>query len=52
MLDTVYVGQLEVTPNPTVRGGIKADYADENDIVPVKINMKNGESICSGVSDA
>ena len=44
MLDTVYVGQLEVTPNPTVRGGIKADYADENDIVPVKINLKNGKA--------
>lgn len=47
MLDNVYIGEIDVVPNPTVRGGIKADFVTENDTVPVKFNSEDGRAYAS-----
>lgn len=47
MLDNVYIGEMDVVPSPTVRGGVKADAATENDTVPVKFNSEDGRAYAS-----
>lgn len=42
MLDNVYIGELDVVPSPTVRGGVKSDPVTESDTVPARYNSEDG----------
>lgn len=42
MLDNVYIGEMDVVPSPTVRGGVKSDPVTESDTVPARYNSEDG----------